>query len=81
MRRKRKKQNVPEISAVTKKGVLVLRMRLHSPKLSNSRKTAIVASTRGFKRVGIQVFGGRELYVTANACVYPEPEELEGNTK
>ena len=51
-------------------GALVLTLPLEQPKLSKSGKTRVIASTHGFRKVGVQL-KGNDVYATANACLYP----------
>lgn len=51
-------------------GALLLTLPLEEPNLSKSGKTKVIASTHGFRKIGVCLNGGQEVYVSANACVY-----------
>jgi hypothetical protein len=75
--KKRNKSDVADVTATIRNHVLLIRMRMQEPKLSSTGKSIVVATTHGFRRVGVRLFGGREVYLSANACVYPDPTESE----
>jgi hypothetical protein len=51
-------------------GLLILSLPLEKPKLSKSGKTRVIATTHGFRKIGVRLDGDQEVYATANACVY-----------
>ena len=51
-------------------GQLIIKLPLEKPKLSKSGKTTIIASTHGFRKLGVRLNGNQEVYVTVNAGVY-----------
>ena len=62
------------------RGCLVIRLKLRTPKLSNSGKTRVIASTRGFRITRLQ-FRGKSVYVIANACIRKEGKERRRPTR
>jgi hypothetical protein len=74
---KQKKGAVADVTATIQNRVLLIRLPMQKAKLSSTGKSVVVATTHGFRRVGVQLFGGRELYLSANACVYPDRTEEE----
>jgi hypothetical protein len=49
--------------------VLIIELPLEEPKRSHSGKTDVIASTHGFRRIGVQV-EGKDVFASINAAIY-----------
>jgi hypothetical protein len=70
MKKSRERTQMKQPQGKIRSGALLLTLPLEEPKPSKSGKTEVIASTHGFRRIGVRLNGGQEVYVTANACVY-----------
>ena len=70
MKKSNERAAMKKPQAKIRAGALVLKLPLEKPKLSKSGKTRVIASTHGFRRIGVRLEDGQEIYVAANACVY-----------
>jgi hypothetical protein len=61
-------------------GHLIIEVPLQEPEMSSTGKTRVVASSHGVQRLAVQV-DGKNVYVTANAFVYPVDQRKSGKRK
>jgi hypothetical protein len=61
-------------------GHLIIEVPLQEPEMSSTGKTLVVASSHGVQRLAVQV-DGKNVYVTANAFVYPVDQRKSGKRK
>jgi hypothetical protein len=61
-------------------GSLIIEVPLQEPEMSSTGKTLVVASSHGVQRLAVQV-DGKNVYVTANAFVYPVDRRKRGKNK
>lgn len=54
-----------------RKGNLIITLPLQKPTLSSSKKSLVVASSRGVRKLAA-IVDGKNIHLAANAWIYPE---------